>query len=66
GMVFKYLNDPTVWKKLCDTYEALYTYFADFDTFNASRGSGVTIPPLQDECKEFLEVALTSVLHRPK
>ncbi|KAH8656757.1 hypothetical protein BGZ61DRAFT_466347 [Ilyonectria robusta] len=42
-MVFKYLNDPTVCKKLCDTYEALFKYFEDFDTFNASQGSGVTI-----------------------
>ncbi|RSL51633.1 hypothetical protein CEP51_015172 [Fusarium floridanum] len=66
GMVFRYMNDPIIWKKFCDTYEALYELFGEFDTFYAQQGSGFTIPSLQKEWKEFIEVVLTSMVSRSK
>ncbi|KAI8659036.1 Chitinase [Fusarium keratoplasticum] len=66
GMVFRYMNDPIIWKKFCDTYEALYELFGTFDTFYAQQGSGLTIPSLQKEWKEFIEVGLTSLVARSK
>ncbi|KAH6953855.1 hypothetical protein BKA56DRAFT_625507 [Ilyonectria sp. MPI-CAGE-AT-0026] len=66
GMVFHYLNDPTVWARFCATYEALYDLFGDFDTFYATQTTGATVPSLQDEWKEFIEVVLTSLVNRSK
>ncbi|KAL2683336.1 hypothetical protein Neosp_007806 [[Neocosmospora] mangrovei] len=67
GMVFGYMNDPIIWKKFCDTYEALYELFGTFDTFYAQQqGAGLTIPSLQKEWKEFMEVVLTSLVARSK
>ncbi|KAH6867367.1 hypothetical protein B0T10DRAFT_572385 [Thelonectria olida] len=66
GMVFEYMNNPTIWAKFCDTYEAMYKLFGDFDTFYATQGSGVTIPSLQKEWKEYIEVVLTSMVLRSK
>lgn len=66
-MVFNYLNDGAVWKKSCDTYEALYELFSDFDTYYSGlTGFGFTPPPLQQEWKEFIEVVLTSMVERSK
>lgn len=35
GMVFNYLNNPTVWTKFCDTYEGIYHLMAQFDVWYA-------------------------------
>ncbi|KAH7120620.1 hypothetical protein EDB81DRAFT_666993 [Dactylonectria macrodidyma] len=66
GMVFNYLNDPTVWAKFCDTYEALYDLFGEFDDYYVAQGSGVTIPSLQEEWKKFIEVVLASMVNRSR
>lgn len=65
-MVFNYLNSPDIWSMFCDTYEALYELMGDFDTFYAGSGSGVTIPSLQDEWKEYIEVVLSSMVSRSR
>lgn len=33
GMVFTYLNHPTVWSKFCASYEAIYSHMARFDVW---------------------------------
>ncbi|EXK80363.1 hypothetical protein FOQG_15145 [Fusarium oxysporum f. sp. raphani 54005] len=66
GMVFEYMNHPDIWKKFCDTYEALWEQMGNFDTFYATQSSAPTIPSLQDEWKEFIEVVLTSLVHNTR
>lgn len=65
-MVFEYLNHPDIWKKFCDTYEALWEQMGNFDTFYATQSSAPTIPSLQDEWKEFIEVVLTSLVYNTR
>ncbi|KAF4336894.1 bacteriodes thetaiotaomicron symbiotic chitinase, partial [Fusarium beomiforme] len=64
GLVFEYLNHPTIWDKFCDTYEALWTQFGRFDAFYATQSQTRVIPSLQDEWKEYIEVVLTSMVYR--
>ncbi|KAH7114880.1 hypothetical protein EDB81DRAFT_892968 [Dactylonectria macrodidyma] len=66
GIVFKYLNDPTVWKKFCHTFEPLWVRVGKFAAIYATQGSGVAIPSLPEEWKEFIEIALTSMVHLTK
>ncbi|KAH6974060.1 hypothetical protein EDB80DRAFT_869397 [Ilyonectria destructans] len=56
GIVFKYLNDPT----------PLWVRVGKFEAFYATQGSGVAIPSLPEEWKEFMEIALTSMVHLTK
>ncbi|KAL6910197.1 hypothetical protein GGI43DRAFT_389540 [Trichoderma evansii] len=63
-MVFNYLNNNKVWDKFCATYQALYDYMGDFNTFYASKGQVVAIPNLQDEWEEFIRTALDSAVTR--
>jgi chitinase len=66
GMVFEYMNHADIWKKFCDTYEALWEQMGNFDTFYATRSAAPAIPSLQDEWKEFIETVLTSMVHNTR
>lgn len=54
------MNDPTVWEKFCDTYEALYDLFGKFDAWYLANGQGLTVPSLQAEWKEYIRIVLDS------
>lgn len=63
-MVFEYLNHPKIWSKFCNTYEALWELFGEFDDFYVDEGQGLTIPSLQEEWKKYMEVVLSSLVKR--
>ncbi|OQE20207.1 hypothetical protein PENFLA_c017G00789 [Penicillium flavigenum] len=62
GMVFTYMNDPTVWKMFCDTYEAIYDRLGEFDDYHRQQNTG--IPSLQDEWPKFIDAVLYSMANR--
>ncbi|CAG8071629.1 unnamed protein product [Penicillium olsonii] len=62
GMVFTYMNDPTVWKMFCDTYEAIYDRLGEFDDYHRQQNTG--IPSLQDEWPRFIDAVLYSMANR--
>lgn len=62
GMVFTYMNDPTVWKIFCDTYEAIYDRLGEFDDYHRQQNTG--IPSLQDEWPKFIDAVLYSMANR--
>lgn len=64
GMVFEYMNDPEVWDKFCDTYEAIYERLGEFDDFHASLNRN--FPKLQDEWPKFIDAVLSSMATRSK
>lgn len=64
GMVFEYMNDPEVWEKFCDTYEAIYNRLGEFDDFSARNNRN--IPKIQDEWPKFIDVVLSSMANRSK
>lgn len=65
-MVFNYMNDPDVWKKFCDTYEAIYDRLGEFDDFYENTGEPALDSPLQTEWKKFMETFLESVVRRSR
>lgn len=66
GMIFNYLNTQSVWNAFCGTYEAVYDHLGDFDTWYAANGAAFAIPNLQDEWKNYVRVALDSMVLRSR
>lgn len=66
GMVFRYMNEDPVWEAFCGTYEAIHKLLGRWDDWWVKNGSGVTIPSLQDEWREYIESVLTSLVNRSK
>jgi chitinase len=64
GMIFEYMNNPDVWEKFCDTYEAIYDRLGEFDNYHQQQQTG--LPSLQDEWPKFIDVVLTSIARRTK
>ncbi|KAJ5109963.1 hypothetical protein N7532_002608 [Penicillium argentinense] len=64
GMVFEYMNDPKVWEKFCDTYEAIYNRLGEFDDFSARNNRN--LPKIQEEWPIFIDVVLSSMANRSK
>ncbi|CAI7668337.1 unnamed protein product [Penicillium viridicatum] len=62
GIVFTYMNDPTVWKIFYDTYEAIYDRLGEFDDYHRQQNTG--IPSLQDEWPKFIDAVLYSMANR--
>ena len=64
GMIFNYLNTPSVWAAFCATFEAIDVHMGDFDTWSAANGVAATIPNLQQEWRNYMRVALDSIVLR--
>nr|WOD46715.1 hypothetical protein [Trichoderma atroviride] len=62
GLIFSYMNNPMVWDMFCDTYEALYDRFEDFDSWYARNGGALAIPSLQNEWRAFIRAMLDSIV----
>lgn len=60
------MNEDKVWTAFCGTYNAIYDLFGEWDTFYANHGSGVTLPGLRAEWKEYVETVLVSMVRRTR
>jgi hypothetical protein len=66
GLVFNYLNTKEIFDKFCGTYEALYDLLGEFDDWYTQNGSGLTIPSLQKEWKDYNREVLDSAVRRSR
>lgn len=60
------MNNPIIWGKFCDTYEALYDRFGDFDNWYARNGGPIAIPSLQDEWKAYMRAVLDTTVNNSR
>lgn len=60
------MNNPIIWGKFCDTYEALYNRFGDFDSWYARNGGSIAISPLQGEWQAYMRVVLDTTVNNSR
>ena len=64
GLVFRYMNDPTIWRMWCNTFNAIRTRLDRFDRWYAVN-KGVNDPDvtLADEWDQYHRVTLDSIVN---